>query len=338
MTKGSNDIPALILSLLLTLGLLGAGYWLFGRKFLSPSTSSSPTPVATQPNPGQPTSSPLGSTPPTQSNAGVTSGTAQLDTSLPDPDILAIDGSVTMVAMMKRLQNAFSLTNPALPTTYGVPDGRPNGTNAGLQNLMNNVIWVAASSRPLSATELQANLKGVPIARDAIAIVVGTKNPFSGGLTLEQLRQIYQGQITNWSQVGGPDLPIKVINRSPDSGTYSLFQDVVLVGGAFAPDSANFVTLSRDETTPMLQMLGNNGIGYSTVSQVENQQTVRVVPINGVSPSDREAIKNGTYPISRVVYLAVRQPTSPGAKQFIDLTLSPQGQQIVQDSGFIPLF
>lgn len=337
MTKGSNDIPALILSLLLTLGLLGAGYWFFGRKFFSPSTSSSPTPVATQMNPTEPPPQP-NAAPPTQTGVSGTAGTAQLDTSLPDPNILTIDGSVTMVAMMKRLQNAFSLTNPALPTTYGVPDGRPNGTNAGIQNLINNTVWLTASSRPLRAEELQAGLKGIPIARDAIAVVVGNNNPYAGGLTLEQLRQIYQGQITNWSQVGGPDLPIKVINRSPDSGTYSLFQDVVLVGGAFAPDSANFITMTRDETTPMLQMLGNNGIGYSTISQVENQQTVRVVPINGVSPGDREAIKNGTYPISRVVYLAVRQPTSPGTKQFIDLTLSPQGQQIVQDSGFIPLF
>ena len=251
--------------------------------------------------------------------------------------MLTLDGSVTLVALIKQFQLAYSQINPALPTTYGVPDGNPNGSNQGIQNLLKNEVVMAVSSRPISGSELQAGLQAVPFARDAIAIVVGTKNPFQGSLTLAQLKQIYQGKITNWSQVGGSNLPIKVINRPTSSGTGSFFKDAVLLGEAFAPDSPNFMTLPRDETTPMLKALENNGIGYTTVAQAVNQQTVKLISIEGVSPTDETAIKAGSYPLSRVVYLVIRQKTSPAVKQFIDLVLSAQGQQTVQRVGFLPL-
>jgi len=328
MSQGKNDIAALLVALIITVGLIGGGLWFFGRQFLNRFGNS---PTATSPNAPDPTLSNATSAPPTAGTA------TNLDPSLPDPNVLAVDGSVTMVALIKRLQLAYAQTNPGLPTTYGVPDGRPNGTNAGIQNLINGTVVMAASSRPLTAAETQSGLVGVPIARDALAVVVGRDNPYKGGLTLDQLKRIYQGQITNWSEVGGPNAPIKVINRANDSGTQSFFKDVVLLGGNFAPDGPNFTTLPRDETTPMLRALGNNGIGYSTVQQVVNQQTVRIVPIDGVQPTDIAAVRNGTYPISRIIFLVVRRQTSPAVKQFIDMTLSSSGQQIVQQTGFIPL-
>lgn len=330
MSQGKNDIAALLVALMVTVGLIGGGLWFFGRQFLN-GNGSGDSPIATSPDAPDPASPNPASPPPA---AG---GTTNLDTSVPDPAVLTIDGSVTMVSLMKRLQLAYAQINPGLPTTYGVPDGRPNGTNAGIQNLANGTVVLAASSRPLNAAEAQSGLVGVPIARDALAVVVGRDNPYTGGLTLDQLKRIYQGQITNWSEVGGPNAPIKVINRANDSGTQSFFKDVVLLGGDFAPEGPNFTTLPRDETTPMLRALGNNGIGYSTVQQVVNQQTVRIVPIDGVQPTDIAAVKNGTYPISRIVFLVARRQTSPAVKQFIDMALSSSGQQIVQQSGFIPL-
>jgi phosphate transport system substrate-binding protein len=325
MARSQNDTVPLVLALLITAGLLAAGVWFLRGKLI--------------PDLGQFSSQASGN----QSSSESTSQTAssesafQLDTALPDPEELTIDGSVTMVALMKQLQLAYTQVNPALPTTYGVPDGRPNGTNAGIQNLVNGSVWMAASSRPLTAEERTAGLQSIPIARDALAIVVGADNPFTGSLTLDQLKQIFQGQITNWSQVGGADLPIRVINRSPNGGSSTFFRDVVLLGESFAPDGQNFTTLTQDETTPLLRALGNDGISYSTVQQVENQKTVRIIPIEGISPTDREAVKANEYPISRVVYLVVKQQTSPAVKQFIEMARSPQGQQIVQRVGFIPL-
>jgi phosphate transport system substrate-binding protein len=177
----------------------------------------------------------------------------------------------------------------------------------------------------------------VAIARDAVAVIVGVNNPFQGGLTQDQLRQIYQGKITNWSQVGGSNVPIKVINRAVGSGTRDFFQSTVLLEQPFAPDSANFFTFPQDETTGIIRMLNTDGISYATVSQTENQQLVRVVPIDGISPKDKTTIQDGKYPLSRSVYLAIRKQNSPAVKQFIDLALSPQGQQIAEQSGFIPL-
>lgn len=334
MTSGKNDLPALLLTLLITLGLIGGGLWFFGRKLFSGANQSA------QPQPTLQGQSPAASQQPSDPNASTQinpNTSVNLDTSQPNPSVLAIDGSVSLVALVKQLQVAYLQANPNLPSTYGIPDGKPNGTNAGIQNLIDGQVSLAVSSRPLKPEELQSGLQAVPIARDALAIAVGVDNPYKGGLTLDQLKQIFQGRITNWSEVGGPDLPIRVINRSPDSGTYTFFQDVVLFGEPFAPDGPNVTTAQQDETTPLLRALGQNGITYSTVTQIVNQQTVRIVPIDGISPTDQNAVKTGAYPISRVTYLVVPQQTSPAVKQFIELALSPQGQQTVQRLGFTPL-
>lgn len=344
MASGKNDLPALLLTLLLTLGLIGGGLWFFGRRLFSGvNQSSQPQPTVQGQSPqgqspqGQSPASPQPNSPNPAVQTDPIASNLNLDASQANPDVLTIDGSVTLVALIKQLQVAYLQANPNLPTTYGIPDGRPNGTNAGIQNLIDGRTSLAVSSRPLKPEELQAGLIGIPIARDALTVAVGVDNPFQGGLTLDQLKQIFQGRITNWSEVGGPDLPIRVLNRSPDSGTYTFFQDVVLLGEPFAPDGPNVTTAQQDETTPLLRALGQDGITYSTVTQVVNQQTVRVVPIDGISPTDQNAVRTGTYPISRVTYLVVPQQTSPAAKQFIEVALSPQGQQIVQRLGFTPL-
>ncbi|MFO0211006.1 MAG: phosphate ABC transporter substrate-binding protein, partial [Pseudanabaena sp.] len=213
--------------------------------------------------------------------------------------------------------------------------GKPNGSSQGLQNLISGSIAIAATSRPLKAAEAQAGVQLVPIAKDAIAVVVGINNPFKGNLTKEQVRDIYQGKITNWSQVGGTNQPIKVINRATSSGTREAFQDIVLLGQNFPPDSPNFITWKQDETTAILRDLGDNGISYATVSQVEKQEIVRIVAIDDINATDIAAIKSGKYPISRSLFLGAKKTTTPVVKQFIEFALSPQGQQIVQKLGFI---
>jgi phosphate transport system substrate-binding protein len=248
-----------------------------------------------------------------------------------------MDGSVSMVKYVQSLRNLYSQRYPNLPTTYGIPDGTPNGSSRGLEALLNNEVQLAATSRPLKPEEATAGIEAIPVAKDAIAVVVSVENPFQGGLTLQQLGGIYQGQIRNWSEVGGPDLPIRVLNRSPDGGTYDLFKNVVLFGQDFAADGPNFRTFQQDVTTPILRELGRDGISYATVAHVQNQQTVRIVPIDGVSPTDETAVRNGTYPISRNVFLATTDPTSAAVKNFIELALSPQGQDLARRAELIPL-
>ncbi len=320
MANKNKETLILTLALVITGGIL-AGVWSLRDKILPGSEQVSVNPPLNQ-----------------NLSQNVIPGQApKLDTSLPNPQVLTMDGSVTMVAIIKQLQLAYSLANPALPTIYGIPDGQPNGTNAGIKNLLNDKVAIAASSRPLKSEEIQAGLVGIPIARDAIAVAVGVNNPYQGGLTMEQLRGIFQGKITNWSEVGGPNAPIRVINRSPDSGTQSFFREVVLLGEAFPTNLPNYTTAEKDETAPLLRALGDNGITYSTVSQIEGQKTVRILPINGFLPTDRNSIKNGSYPISRPVYLVVKPKVSPATKDFIDFALSPRGQEVVARVGFVPL-
>jgi phosphate transport system substrate-binding protein len=329
MSQG-KETAVLVLSLLVTAGLAGGGYWFFSQQ--KPAVVDGNTAPATTNVQSPATQSPTATATTSPSSSNLT-----IDTSLPNPSVLGIDGSTTMVALIKELRNGYSQVNPNISTTFGLPDGKPTGSSQGLQNLINGNVAIAASSRPLKAAEIQSGIQLVPIAKDAIAVAVGINNPFKGNLTKDQVRDIYQGKITNWSQVGGTNQPIKVINRATTSGTREAFQDIVLLGQDFAPDSANFITWKQDETTAILQDLGNSGISYATVSQLEKQEIVRIIAIDGVLPTDINAVKAGKYPISRSLFLGVKKVTSPVSKQFIEFALSPQGQQIVQRLGFIPL-
>jgi phosphate transport system substrate-binding protein len=321
MSKSGNENLVLGLSLLVTASLLGGGYWFFSRSSQNPATVTET----------------IGNTGEMAANQANNASLQDIQVSLPNPTIISIDGSVTMVRMMKQLQVGFSQKNPSIPTTYGVPDGRPNGSNKALDLLVKGQVMIAANSRSLTASEVQQGLRAIPVGRDALAIVVGINNPFKGGLTMAQLKEIYQGKITNWAQVGGADIPIKVINRANASGTQSLFRSVVLLDEPFAADSNNFITWERDETTPILQRLGNDGISYTTVSQAVGQEIVRILPINGSMPTSIDDIRNSKYPISRVISLTVMREISPVVKEFIEFTLSAQGQALVQSSGFVPL-
>lgn len=309
---GENRQKAIALGLILlaTAGVASFGWWYFRNSSPSPNQAEiSPSHLPVPP----------------------------IDTSLPNPKVLTMDGSTTMVGLIQRLRNAYGELNPNMPTTYGQPDGRPNGSNKGLEALLNRSVVLAATSRPLNPKEAEAGIQVVAIAHDTLAVVVGSNNPFKGGLTLDQLRQIYQGKITNWSELGGPDLPIRAINRAYSSGTRDMFQRMVLLGQDFAPNSSDFITWPRDETTDPIRTLGKDGIYYSTTSQLEQQEIVRIVPIDGAYPNDPAAVQSGKYPMSRNVYLAFPQPTSPAVKAFIDLALSPKGQQTLLQSGFMPM-
>jgi len=328
MSQG-KETTVLALSLLISAALAGGGYWLFAKSRPAATVSNSS-------NSSAPNSS---STPPSNntSNLSPDAIVPDLEVSLPNPPVITMDGSVTMVKLMKQLQAGYSQKNPSTPSTYGVPDGKPNGSNKGIAALLNNQVLIAANSRSLNAEEVTKGLRAVPIARDALAIVIGINNQFSGELTMAQLKDIYQGKITNWSQVGGADQPIKVINRAKASGTQSLFHKIVLNDEPFASDSNNFITWPRDETTAILQALGDNGISYTTVSQAVGQEIIKIVPVNGALPTDLALIRNGNYPISRIISLAVQRKISPVVKEFIDFALSPRGQEIVTSAGFVPL-
>lgn len=226
-----------------------------------------------------------------------------------------------MVTINVNLKNGFEKQFPGTAVTTTA-----NGTDQGIQALKAGSVDIAAISRPLTPQELSSGLVAVPVAQDAIALVVGVNNPWKGGLTREQVEDIFEGDITDWSAVGGSPATIRVINRPSVSGTHQTFKELVLGGGNFGT-SPNITTLPRDETTGLLQQLNTDGIGYATYAQVAKQQTVRVVPVNSLTPD------SPNYPFKRTLYYVYKNPASPAVQAFLGYTASPQGQQAMLSGG-----
>lgn len=296
--------PPPIVFILLFLALLGGGaYWFFLRK---PQTATAPS----QPQAAQPgtTTAPAPNTAPAN---------FALLPSVPAGSTINVDGSTSMVLINEALKVGFQQQYPG-----AVVNTSATGSDNGIQALLTGSADLAASSRALTPQEQAQGLVAVPVATDAIALVVGQDNPFQRGVSAAQVGQIFTGQIDSWATLGGPAATIRVINRPPVSGTAQAFQSMALGGQPFG-NTPNIITMDRDATTPMLQQLGTDGIGYATFEQVADQQTVRVVPIDGLTP------EAPTYPFKRSLYYVYRDANNLAVQAFLGYTLSPQGQQAV---------
>jgi phosphate transport system substrate-binding protein len=309
MSQKNETIP-LLLALFITAGILSGIYWWLTRQS---GLDQGHSPAATQ---SSPTSERLPSPP----------SPAPLDTAflpptnIPSGTTVRIDGSTSMVQINQALKNGFEKQFPGTKVFTNA-----QGSSKGIQSLLAGNIDVAAVSRPLSAAEQAQGLVAIPIANDAIAIVVGDNNPFRTGLTQAQVSDIFQGKITDWSVVGGTDGTIRAINRPSISGTRQTFQELVLQGADFGR-TPNIITMERDATTPILQALKTNGISYATFAQVANQRTVRTVAIDGLTPEAEN------YPYQRTLYYAYRTPPSDIVKAFLGYGTSPLGQQALLDA------
>ncbi|WP_448564276.1 phosphate ABC transporter substrate-binding protein [Trichothermofontia sp.] len=306
MAQRSGPPPIVFILLFLLLAGGGAYWFLFRQK---PAGMPGLTNGGTMPN--------LPPITPAPGGGSVSNSAFPPPTTVPSGTTVRIDGSTSMVTINQNLKQGFERQ---FPGTHVITNAA--GTSIGLQALAAGQVDLAAASRPLNPQEQSQGLVAVPITVDAIALVVGVNNPFQGSLTPEQVEGIFTGKLTNWSQVGGPNTPIRVINRPAVSGTHQAFQEMVLRGQNFGT-TPNITTLPRDATTPMLQALGVDGIGYATYAQVANQRTVRPVPISGVTPD------SPSYPYQRTLYYVYKNPTSPAVQAFLGYALSPQGQQMM---------
>ncbi len=308
MAKSSGPPP--IVFILLFFLLAGGGAFFFLNKPASQDANNLPTPA-----PGADGgSSPLPSVPPSEASSPPASSFAP-PPSVPPGTAVKIDGSTSMVTINLNLKKGFE--GKFSGTTV---ETKANGSANGIKDLVAGTADIAAISQPLKPEEQAKGLVAVPVALDTIALVVGTNNPFKGGLTSAQVQDIFKGTTQDWSKVGGQAGPIKVINRPEISGTHQTFKEQILKGANFGT-GPNITTLDRDATTPMLQALGNNGIGYATFAQVVNQKTVRVLPVAGATPDA------GNYPYKRQLYYAYKNPPTQAVKDFLGYATSPDGQK-----------
>lgn len=309
-----NETAVLLLSLLVTAAILGGGYWWFNQRSnpeidrsaseTNGQTTPPDTPISSSedlPAPTSPSVVPTFSEP-----TNVASGTT-----------IKIDGSTSMVSLNQALKDGFE---QRFPGTAIATDA--DGSDNGVQDLIAGRIDLAAISRPLTAQEQSQGLIAVPVAKDAIAIVVGINNPFRRNLTKDDVAGIFQGKITDWSAVGSQPGTIRVINRPPVSGTRQAFQELFLNKKNFGT-TFNITQMQRDATTPILQALGKDGISYATYVQVADQQTVRTVAIDGLTP------EAPNYPYQRQLYYVYKNTPSQAVKDFLGYATSPRGQQAI---------
>jgi phosphate transport system substrate-binding protein len=174
----------------------------------------------------------------------------------------------------------------------------------------------------------------IPVARDGLAVYVHDSNAVSQ-LTIEQLRAIYQGDVTNWKAVGGADAPIVLYSRENSSGTYVFFKDHVLKGEDFA---AGAQTLPGTAAVVNAVSREKKGIGYGGAAYARGVKEVGIVGQDGQAwaPS-AENVKSGKYPLSRPLFMYTRGKPSGEARDFMDFCLSDEGQAIVTQVGYFPV-
>lgn len=242
-----------------------------------------------------------------------------------------VNGSTTVLPIMQQVTEAFVKAYPSIDVTIS-----GTGSGNGIKALRDNMADVAMSSRDLKAKEEKdfeahgLNPQKFVIAYDAIIPVVSPKNVVSD-LTMDELQQIYSGKIKNWQEVGGVDAPIVVVGRDTSSGTFESWQALVMKKARVSPRA-----LLQSSNGGVVQAVSHNpyAIGYIGVGYLDTQ--VKGLTINDVEPSIDSA-KNGSWPISRELYLFTAETLDGNTKQLIDYVLSVKGQQFVEKSGFVPV-
>ncbi len=239
---------------------------------------------------------------------------------------LQLAGSTSVQPHAEVLAQAFQQNNSG--TQVYVQGG---GSSAGIEAVGTGTAQIGMSSRALKASEMQKypDLKPVAIAVDGIAIIVNPKNPMSN-LTMNQTRDIFTGNVTNWNQVGGPDAKINVINREEGSGTRDGIQTIVLKGGNF---SGGVVQSSTGAVRTAVSQ-DANAIGYISSAEVNN--SVKAASVDNVAPT-HDNIANRTYKIQRDLLLITKGDPSGLASQFINFTLGSDGQTLLKQNGLVPI-
>jgi phosphate transport system substrate-binding protein len=234
-------------------------------------------------------------------------------------------GSTTIQPLADKLGQAFKQHNPGV--TLDIAAG---GSVVGIQAIHAGTVDLGMASRALTSDEAQG-ITPRQIAVDVIAIVVHPSNPVKS-LTMDQLRGIYMGKTTDWSEVGGQSRPIVAVVREKNSGTRGAFNELVLDNQEPAAPSVQTAVTAGDVAAAVA---GNPAaIGYVGFGNLES--SLRVVAIDGVLPTE-ETAQSGAYRLVRPLFLLAGPLTQPLALTFVDFTLGAEGQQIVKANGWVPV-
>ena len=238
---------------------------------------------------------------------------------------VATGGSTSMKNVIAALTEGFAEVEPGVTVSYD-----PTGSGAGITGATDKTLDIGLSSRALKDDE-KADVDGTTIALDGIAIIVNNASKVED-LTVDQLKQMFTGEITNWSEVGGDDGEIVLIGREAGSGTRDGFESIVDVKDSckYAQElTATGAVISAVEANPL-------AIGYASLSAVGD--TVAMVTVEGVECSE-DTVKDGSYKIQRPFVFVTNKSValSEQAQAFVDFATSKDAADLIRTAGAVPV-
>ena len=238
---------------------------------------------------------------------------------------VAAGGSTSMKNVIAALTEGFAEVEPGVTVSYD-----PTGSGAGITGAADKTLDIGLSSRALKDDE-KADVDGTTIALDGIAIIVNNASKVEN-LTVDQLKQMFTGEITNWSEVGGDDGEIVLIGREAGSGTRDGFESIVDVKDSckYAQElTATGAVISAVEANPL-------AIGYASLSAVGD--TVKMVTVGGVECSE-ETVKDGSYEVQRPFVFVTNKSValSEQAQAFFDFATSADAADLIRTAGAVPV-
>jgi phosphate transport system substrate-binding protein len=248
-------------------------------------------------------------------------------------DTIVIKGSDTLGArLVPQLSEQFKADHPG--TTFDIA---AEGSATGFAALIDKTAAIGMASRPAKLEEIATgkgkgvDMKETVVAYDGIAVIVNQSNTVKS-LTRKQVEQIFTGEISDWSAVGGSGSKISIYTRNTSSGTYAEFKELAMKKRDYAAGSQK---LAGNEQ--IAQEVGKNpsGVGYVGLAYTK-ASGIKVVPIDGALPT-KESVLGKTYPYARPTFFYTNGEPTGAVKEFIDFTTSDGGQKIVEQVGFVPI-
>jgi len=244
---------------------------------------------------------------------------------------LKIDGSTTVLPVAQRAAELFMKKYPNVKVFVS-----GSGSGTGIKALIDGTTNVATSSREAKDKEVASGkakgvtLTGHKVALDGIIPVVHPSMKIND-ITLEQLRDIYNGKIRSWKELGGPNRPISVVSRDTSSGTYEVWEEKILKGDRVRPDA--LLVASNGQA---VQTVAQNkyAIGYIGIGYLE--KIVKILKVNGKTASPG-SVRDGSWPIARPLFMYTNGKPSGVKAKFIDFMLSKEGQKIVNEVRYVSI-
>jgi phosphate binding protein len=244
---------------------------------------------------------------------------------------IVVEGSTTVLPIAQRAAEDFMNENDGADINI-----RGGGSGVGITSLIEGTCDIANASRSMREAEMQKAAgrgktpKAFVVAMDGIAVIVNPSNPISS-FSKKQVKDIYTGKISNWSQLGGSDEKIVVLSRDSASGTFEAFGTLALGGEKVRSDAlmqaSNQGIATTVANTP--GAIGYVGLGYVTSS-------VKAIPVDGVTAS-KQTVLSGKYAYSRPLFMYTNGAPKGLTQAYIEFILSAEGQKIVEEEGFVPL-